>query len=86
MIFEKSQKPGKAPGDWKNGNITTIFKMDKKEDSGDYCPASLISVPEKIVEQILLEVLRKHMDREVIQDNFSKCTSALKMRDGPCLL
>ena len=32
MIFEKPRQSGKLPGDWKKGNIATIFKKDRKED------------------------------------------------------
>ena len=30
IIFEKSWKSGKVPGDWKKGNITSIFKEERK--------------------------------------------------------
>jgi len=66
--------------DWKRGNITPVFKKGKK-DPGNNRPVSLVFVPVKIIEQILLETMLRHMEnREVICDSqhcFSKGKSCL---------
>jgi len=47
--------------------FTLIFKKDRKKNPGNYRLVSLISMPEKITGQILLEVRLRHIQsKEVI--------------------
>ncbi|GAB0199938.1 mitochondrial enolase superfamily member 1 [Grus japonensis] len=66
IIFERSWRTGEVPEDWRKGSVTPIFKKGKKEDPGNYRPVSLNSIPGKVMEQLILGVINKHIEEKVI--------------------
>jgi len=71
---------GEVPEDWRIANNTPVFKKGKNEDSGNCRPVSLISVPGKMVEQLVLDTLSKQLEEKVIrssQHGFTKGKSYL---------
>ncbi|KFQ73585.1 hypothetical protein N337_02614, partial [Phoenicopterus ruber ruber] len=67
IIFQWSWEPGEVPVNWKLANVIPVFKKGEKEDLGNYRPVSLTSVPGKIMEKVILGVIKKHLrDNAVI--------------------
>ncbi|PKU45114.1 rna-directed dna polymerase from mobile element jockey- hypothetical protein [Limosa lapponica baueri] len=64
-----------------NRFITPVVKKGKKEDLGNYRPVSLTSMPGKMMEQLILGFISKHMkERKAIRSNqhgFTKGKSCL---------
>ncbi|GAB0183474.1 mitochondrial enolase superfamily member 1 [Grus japonensis] len=81
IIFERSWRTGEVPEDWRKANATPVSKKGKKEDPGNYRPISLTSIPGKVIEQLILGVISKHVEEKNIigggQHGFTKRKSCL---------
>lgn len=62
IINERPWKMREVPEDWKEA--TPVFRKGKKEDQGNYRPISLTSIPGKVVEKLILNVISKHMEEK----------------------
>ncbi|GAB0204069.1 mitochondrial enolase superfamily member 1 [Grus japonensis] len=77
-----SWRTGEVPEDWRKASVTLVIKKGRKnEDPGNYRPVSLTSIPGKVMEQLILGVINKHMgEKKVIgggQHGFTKGKSCL---------
>ncbi|KAK4823087.1 hypothetical protein QYF61_025709 [Mycteria americana] len=81
ILYQKSWLKGEVPVDWRLANVTCIYKKGWKKDLGNYRPVSLTLVPGKIMEQIFLSAIMRHVqDNQVIrpsQHAFMKSRSCL---------
>ncbi|KFO93031.1 hypothetical protein N320_12269, partial [Buceros rhinoceros silvestris] len=65
IIYQQSWLTGEVG--WTSTNVTPIYKKGQKEDPGNYRPDSLITVPGKVMEQIILRAITWHVqDNQVI--------------------
>uniref|UniRef100_A0A803T8Q3 Reverse transcriptase domain-containing protein n=1 Tax=Anolis carolinensis TaxID=28377 RepID=A0A803T8Q3_ANOCA len=69
IIFESSWRTGEVPADWRRANVVPIFKKGKKNDPNNYRPVSLTSIPGKILEKIIKEVVCKHLETNAVIAN-----------------
>jgi len=61
-IFNKSLEEGIVPADWKEANVTPIFKKGSKSVPSNYRPVSLTSVACKIMESLIRDDVTKHLE------------------------
>ena len=55
MLFAKSITMGLTPQDWRDGNISPLFKKGSHSKSNNYRPVSLTSQVVKILERIIYQ-------------------------------
>ena len=68
-IFTYSMDTGTVPGDWKNANVTPIYKKGDCTQPSNYRPISITSIVSKIFEHILSSRITKHLENNNIMNN-----------------
>ena len=61
IIFNQSLALKTVPKEWKNGQISAIFKKGNKSQAKNYRPVSLTSVVCKIMEKLIRNHIIQHM-------------------------
>ena len=62
IIFQSSLDTGILPSDWKDANVTPVFKKGEHYDPANYRPVSLTSVCCKVLEHILTSNIMTHLE------------------------
>ena len=65
-IFQYSLDTGTLPLDWRNANVTPVFKKGDRHLAENYRPVSFTSVSCKIMEHIICSHMLKHFDKHNI--------------------
>ena len=60
-IIQCSWPTSKVSEDWRLASVTPIYKKGCKEDLGNYRPVSLTLMPWKVMEQIVLREITRHV-------------------------
>ena len=63
-LYHESIKCRAVFSDWKIARLTPIYKKDDETDCGNYRPVSLLSVPSKIMESEVNDILVRHVFKD----------------------
>ncbi|KAK4810689.1 hypothetical protein QYF61_007489 [Mycteria americana] len=81
ILYQQSWLTREVPVEWRLANVTPIYRKGQKEDPGNYKPVSLTLVLGKVMEQIILSAITRHVqDDQAIrpsQHGFMKGRSCL---------
>ncbi len=65
-IFNQTLVTGQLPDDWRNANISPIFKKGDKHQAANYRPVSLTCVCTKLMEHILVKHILTHLEKHQV--------------------
>ena len=57
LIFSRSMTEGRVPSQWKEANVSPIFKKGSRVIAANYRPVSLLLLPGKILEGVVRDGL-----------------------------
>ena len=64
ILFQKSMEEGKLPADWKDANVSPIFKKGDKSKPNNYRPVSLTCLLCKVMESIIRDTLFTYLEKK----------------------
>jgi hypothetical protein len=80
-LFNMSLKTGRLPQDWRDANVTPLFKKGARDKPENYRPISLTSILGKMLESIIKDHIVQHLDKFKLlidcQHGFHKSRSCL---------
>ena len=81
LLFNKSIQTSQIPQDWRDANVTPLYKKGSRSSPGNYRPVSLTSQVVKILERIfqdsLLQLIRKNKTINCNQHGFQDRCSCI---------
>jgi len=70
LIFTKSMSESVLPAEWKQTNVSPIYKKGQKNCAINYRPINLASVPAKIMESVIKDGILHHLrENKLIRDS-----------------
>ena len=61
LIYNESLARGDVPDEWRQANVSLVFKKGEKYDAANYRPVSLTCICCKTLEHILVSNINKHL-------------------------
>ena len=62
LLFRKSMDDGEIPDEWRDAEVTPIFKKGTKADPANYRPVSLTVIIGKLMERIVKDEITRHVE------------------------
>ena len=62
ILFKRSMEARIIPDDWRQAEVTPIFKKESKAEPANYRPVSLTAVTGKVMERIVKEAMMQHVE------------------------
>ena len=70
MIFRQSYDTGKIPSGWKVAHVSPVYKKGEHYKPSNYRPISLVSIPCKVMEHIIVSNTMQHFeDNNILTPN-----------------
>ena len=70
LVYRRSYDMGKVPSGWKVAHVTPVYKKGEHYKPSNYRPISLVSIPCKVMEHIVVSNTMRHLeDNKILAPN-----------------